>query len=183
MLDVSSINLMKAISFSVRKHAEQKRKYTFEPYVCHCLSVVQELMRFNAGEPCYSAAILHDTIEDTDTTYEDIEKEFGTVIADIVLELTDPPLSVGNRAARKEITKERLKTASWYAKTIKYADIIDNISSIVDHDPQFAKLFLSEIGEIYPEMKGGDDVLYTKLGTVINEAEIRLIHQSLHPVR
>lgn len=164
-------NLLSAINFATIKHTNQKRKYTGEPYVSHCISVAKILVDSGCEEPCIIAAILHDTIEDTQTTYEELENNFGTVIAQLVRELTDPPLSAGNRATRKQITRERLRSASWYAKTIKYADLIHNIESITEHDHKFARTFLDEVIDTMPILEGGDKLLYARLTEVILQAE------------
>ena len=80
----------------------------------------------------------------------------------MVYELTDPPLAEGNRAKRKELSRERLSRAGVGTKIINCADIIDNMHSICTHDPKFARTFLFEVGELMPLLKVKSS-LYTEL--------------------
>lgn len=136
----------KAKAFAVAKHASQKRKFTGEPYVSHPLAVSELVASIGAPETVVAAAILHDTLEDTDTTAAELRLAFGPAVAGLVVELTDVfvPGNGGNRAARKAKEAARLATVSADAQTIKVADIIDNTSSIVERDPDFAKVYLKE---------------------------------------
>jgi len=154
-------NAVKAAHFATLKHQGQMRKFGNEPYINHCFRVALRLR--DVGEPAISAALLHDTVEDTPTTYEELEREFGTIIASIVMELTDPPQSVGNRATRKAIVREKLKSASYYAKCVKCADILDNMESIIEHDKNFAKVFMIEIILLLPYLADAEDKLYKEL--------------------
>jgi len=134
-----------ALIFAVRAHGDQKRKYTNDPYVVHPIRVAEILREAKAPEVIVSAALLHDTVEDTKTTYQDLVMEFGPAMADLVMEVTDPSRPEdGNRAARKAIDREHLARASVYGKTIKLADLIDNTASIVRYDPDFARVYLAE---------------------------------------
>lgn len=80
----------RALSFAAFKHSSQRRKNGDIPYINHPLEVVKILG--DAGMTDFdvlSAAVLHDTVEDTDTTVEELQKEFGNNIANIVLECSD----------------------------------------------------------------------------------------------
>lgn len=138
----------------------QKRKYTGEPYWKHPYAVAEMV-----GETAlcqfyvYAAALLHDVVEDTQVTIETIAKLFGNKTARIVKELTDEPLSAGNRDARNKLNTERLANASAEAQTIKYADIIDNTKDIVEYDPKFAKVYLNEVYEKLKVMTKGNGEL------------------------
>ncbi len=84
----------------------------------------------------------------------------------MVYELTDPPLGEGNRAKRKELSRERLSRAGIGTKIIKCADIIDNMHSICTYDPKFARTFLFEVGELLPILNPepwSKNSLYTEL--------------------
>jgi (p)ppGpp synthase/HD superfamily hydrolase len=140
--------LEKAAAFAAMKHAGQTRKYTGEPYIVHPTAVAEMVKLAGGDEAAIAAAFLHDTLEDTDTSFSELAAEFGTEIANLVNELTDhftptffPKL---NRAARKMLETERLATISKKAKMVKLADIADNTASIVAHDPAFAKVYLVE---------------------------------------
>ncbi len=167
-----------AADFARKAHQDQKRKYTGEPYFIHCKEIVTILQRYveNVTEDMICAAYLHDTIEDTTVTYEDILRTFGKEVADLVLELTDTSKPEdGNRAVRKEIDRQRLAKASPAAQTIKLADLISNSRSIIDRDPDFAKIYLAEKDRLLEVLTSGDKLLMRmatdilKRGKVANE--------------
>ena len=111
--------------FAQNAHKEHKRKYTGDPYYVH-LDEVRNIVKSAGGTiEMQAAALLHDTIEDTEITEEDIRNEFGPVIAKLVVELTDVSKPEdGNRATRKAIDRDKLAGVSAQAQTIKYADLI-----------------------------------------------------------
>ena len=138
----------RALRFAIRAHGDQKRKYTGDPYVTHCIAVADLVAKRTDDEEIVAAALLHDTLEDTAATYDDLKSEFGSRVASIVLELTDeytkeryPDL---NRKKRKSLEAERLGGVSDDAKLVKVCDLTDNTSSIVEHDPKFASVYLVE---------------------------------------
>ena len=140
--------LEKVAKFAALKHAGQLRKYTFEPYIVHPTAVARAVAEAGGDEATIAAAYLHDTLEDTDTTYAELVVEFGSEIADLVVELTDHYTSEAfphlNRAARKALECKRIAGISAKAKMVKKADIDDNIASIMAMDPAFAKVYLPE---------------------------------------
>jgi (p)ppGpp synthase/HD superfamily hydrolase len=124
----------------------QIRKYTGEAYVTHPIRVMGLVKTVLKDPDALAAALLHDVIEDTELTKEDILTEFGPRVAEMVVALSDPPKVEGgpNRKARKALDRDRLSKASASVQTIKVADMIDNTESIVAHDPKFAKIYLEE---------------------------------------
>jgi (p)ppGpp synthase/HD superfamily hydrolase len=165
----------KAVDFATRFHGDQKRKYTNEPYINHCLSVARIVLNHGGNFGMVCAAILHDTIEDTPATLNGIQKEFGPVVAKLVEELTDVYTSEAypdmNRRARKLMECERIAGISNEAKTIKLADLIDNTSSIVEYDIDFAKTYLREKSAMLDVLAGGNPALHRRA--------IELLHESL----
>ncbi|MDG2514818.1 HD domain-containing protein [Sphingobium sp. WW5] len=117
-----------------------------------------------------AAALLHDTIEDTATTREDIAREFGEPVAALVMELTDQ-CHDGNRATRKAAEAKRLGTISPNAQTVKLADFISNTQSIVAGSPGFAKVYLREKLQVFSVMTGGDPNLYRQAMALIEDAK------------
>lgn len=133
----------KASAFAADKHAKQRRKYVDQPYFNHLASVVRTLESAGIDDPTViAAAYLHDTVEDTDATMQDIIREFGADVAELVYWLTDS--EKGNRESRTLMSSWRLARAPIQAKLIKFADIIDNTTSIREHDPAFFKVFAAE---------------------------------------
>ena len=138
-------NLNLAIGFCMGAHHGQRRKYTGEPYYTHCLEVARTLFRHSEPPAVVIAGLLHDVIEDTDRTYDDIQGIFGTHVADLVAEVTDVSKPEdGNRAARKAIDREHLATTSPEGANIKLADTISNTVSIIEYDKGFARVYIPE---------------------------------------
>ena len=79
--------IMKAYNYALEKHGDQKRN-SGEPYIIHPLQVAYTLAEMGLDEPTLAAALLHDVVEDTDTTNEDIIKEFGQEVAEMVAGVT-----------------------------------------------------------------------------------------------
>ena len=151
----------RAKAFATKCHAGQLRKYTGEPYINHPAAVVELVRSVPHTEAMLAAAWLHDTVEDTTATHEDILREFGADVFALVGMLTDASKPEhGNRAARKRIDLEHLAGAYPDAKTIKLADLIDNTRSIVAHDKNFAKVYLAEKIALLPVLIAGDTLLW-----------------------
>lgn len=152
----------KAKAFATHYHASinHRRKYTDEPYINHPAAVVELVRSVPHTEAMLCAAWLHDVVEDTPATINDIEREFGMEIAAMVGMLTDisTPRD-GNRATRKAIDRAHTAKASAEAKTVKLADLIDNTRSIIAHDPEFAKVYLREKVLLLEVLGEGDATL------------------------
>lgn len=122
--------LLDAIRFSDEKHAGQVRKGSGEPYFSHPLAVsylVAAHKRSKHLDEILAAAILHDILEDTDATFEEIARRFGPLVASIVHELTSDREAIA-KLGKKEYLKRKLLGISSYALTIKLADRLHNIS-------------------------------------------------------
>ncbi|MCU7812654.1 MAG: HD domain-containing protein [Candidatus Thiodiazotropha sp. (ex Notomyrtea botanica)] len=157
--------LLRAIEYATQAHAriDQRRKYSNQPYDVH-LKAVANLVREVADDThMIAAAWLHDAVEDTPATVQDIEREFGSDVALLVSELTDISRpSDGNRATRKLIDRQHTAKASARAKTIKLADLIDNCRDICRHDNRFSKVFLVEMEALLTVLQEGDERLYKR---------------------
>ena len=153
----------KAEQFAVQAHGPQKRKYTGDPYIVHPIEVSQIVKTVPHTNAMIAAAILHDVIEDTEATYDDVAVNFGTVVADLVEELTDVSKPEdGNRAVRKALDRAHLAKASADAQTIKLADIISNTKDIKANDPKFAKVYIPEMKALLEVLDKGDSELIKK---------------------
>ena len=129
--------VLKALAFGAHKHRDQRRKGAeASPYINHPIGLANVL--WNEGDVSdavvIAAAILHDTVEDTETTPEELEHEFGANIRNIVLEVTDdqhlPP------AMRKRLQVLKSPLASHMAKQVKLADKICNLRDILNSPPE-----------------------------------------------
>jgi (p)ppGpp synthase/HD superfamily hydrolase len=163
------------LAFATGAYAKQRRKYTSELYAMHPAEVMTIITTYSEDQVLWMAAICHDLIEDQGWTFEMLEEIFGEKVANLVVELTDGPYEPGlNRAERKSIDCLRLALASPDAQTIKYADLISNTKSIVEHDPKFAKVYLKEKRALLEVMTKGDSRLREAAMNVLIEAEERL---------
>jgi len=161
-----------ADSFAEYAHRNQKRKYTKEPYIEHPREVCNILKSKakNVTKEMLIASLLHDTVEDTDVTIEDIKHYFGKEVAYLVECLTDvSKLSDGSREKRKEIDRLHLAKASPQAKTIKLADLINNTESITKYDKVFAITYMKEKRLLLKVLKQGDKRLYKIASEIVNK--------------
>lgn len=127
--------LFKALAFSAEKHTKQRRKDVDKtPYINHPISLANILaQRWVIDENVLCAAILHDTIEDTETTVDELQEHFGDKITSIVLEVTDDKSL--EKSVRKQKQVEHAATISHEAKLVKLADKIANITDIINTPP------------------------------------------------
>ena len=128
--------ILKAIRFSAEKHSEQRRKDSkASPYINHPIQVAETL--WSVGDVrdvnLLMAAVLHDTIEDTDTTAEEIRNLFGEDVLSLVLEVTDDKSLP--KQTRKQLQVEHAPHKSPRAKLLKLSDKINNVHDIVGSPP------------------------------------------------
>lgn len=169
-----------ALGFATAAHIKQKRKYTGDPYIVHPIAVYTKLQDLGFHEDELIAALLHDVVEDTDVTLQEIEENFGTIIARLVEHLTDvytkeafPEL---NRKERKRLEIERIAKIPGKAKSIKLADILDNTASIVDNDPDFSVVYLPEIEKTLAVLGEGDERLVKEAYALLQESQLKLAY-------
>lgn len=146
-----------AMMFAREVHANQRRKYTNNPYTDHLAEVAGIVVTVappDFADMMVSVAWLHDCAEDQDVPIAHLRAEFGDCVADGVRLLSD--FERGNRAERKAMSRDRLGNAPGWVQTIKCADLISNTSSIVLHDPKFAAVYLEEKRLLLARMTGAD---------------------------
>ncbi len=122
--------LEKALLAASKSHEGQYRKNTDIPYITHPVTVGMMLLKKGYREEVVAAGILHDTVEDTPLTLDEIKREFGPSIAEIVEGSSEPDKSLSWKD-RKEHTIEFLKTASEDVRAVVCADKLHNIRSII----------------------------------------------------
>ena len=131
-----SLRLLRALAFAAEKHRDHRRKdANASPYINHLISAARILAEEGlvTDEELIVAAVLHDTIEDTETSYAELQTQFGTAVADIVREVTDDTSL--HKVQRKLLQEERALAASPRAKQLMIADKISNIHDIMHHPP------------------------------------------------
>ena len=122
--------IFRAIEFATKAHSGQCRKGTRIPYIIHLLNVARTLIQLECSESVIIAGILHDTLEDTRVTLDDILEAFGKKIADLVGSVSEPNKSELIWENRKAHTIKNLKTASQEQLILSLADKLDNIREI-----------------------------------------------------
>lgn len=161
--------------FAEYHHHGQVRKYTGEPYANH-LRAVADLVASVSGTPdMVAAAWLHDVIEDTDVGWSELRRYFPDDVVEHVAYLTDVSRPEdGNRAKRKAMDREWISQARPDTKTIKLADLIDNTQSIVEHDPEFARVYLREKAALLEVLRPGNSALYTVALKILRDSTSRM---------
>jgi len=163
--------------FATEAHGkiDQRRKYTGEPYITHPEAVAAIVASVPHTHEIVAAAWLHDTVEDTGVTIDQVRREFGDVVAELVGWLTDVSKpSDGNRAARKAIDREHSGRAPADAKTVKLADLIDNSRTILQYDPGFARTYIREKRALLPLLREGDATLWARADSIVQQAVLAL---------
>ena len=128
--------ILKALSFAANKHRHQVRKGSEPiPYINHPIALADLLVRTaNISDPVtIAAALLHDTVEDTNTSFQELEAEFGPEISQLVAELTDDKNLL--KEERKRLQVEHAPSLSPRARDVKLADKICNLRDIVKDPP------------------------------------------------
>jgi len=147
-----------AIEFAAKAHYSQFRKGTDIPYISHPYGVGMILLQAGCEEDAVIAGILHDTLEDTDTTEEDLLKNFGPTVLEIVKGCSEPDKQA-SWEDRKKHTIEYLKHAPLTIRQVACADKIHNLRSI--------KRDIATIGEtVWGKFKRGKEFqkwYYTEL--------------------
>ncbi|WP_422484758.1 HD domain-containing protein [Gudongella sp. DL1XJH-153] len=123
------IRIKKAIRFAVKAHGDQMRKGTDFPYIEHPLHVGILLSKAGMGDEVVIAGILHDTLEDTDTTEDELRSEFGEEILKLIKLESEPDRTLPWNQ-RKNHTVEHLRNASRDVKMIALCDKLSNIMDI-----------------------------------------------------
>ena len=171
----------KLFEYVTAKHGDQKRKYTGEPYVNHCMSVAKIVSEHE--DNCVEIALCHDLFEDTDCNFKglynqllwigygrDESYDICTCVTELTDEFTHEKYPYHNRGKRKVLEAKRLGKISYRSQSVKYADLIDNTSSIVAHDTGFAKVYLKEKERVLENMRGGNKDLLNKCLNSLEEA-------------
>ncbi len=138
--------LDRAIVFAVRAHAGTERRGKGFPYIVHPLEAVEIVATMTSDQELLAAAALHDTVEDTDVTLEQIRAEFGERIASLVaIESDEPHLdedSLEGWRARKQAAIDRIASAPRDAKMVALGDKLSNMRTIArDYAVQGDKLW------------------------------------------
>ncbi len=156
------------IEFAKKKHAGQTRKFTNEPYIEHPLRVAEILKNYNVENDLLIVACLHDTIEDTDATYDEIKEQFGKKIADFVKELTKDQNEI-DKIGKTEHLIKKINLMSKNALTVKLADRLDNVNGLPKTDQEFIKKYATQTKKIINNLKQPLDSTQRELFNLIKK--------------
>jgi GTP diphosphokinase / guanosine-3',5'-bis(diphosphate) 3'-diphosphatase len=165
--------LLRAIAFAAEKHRNQRRKDSeASPYINHPIALADVLA--NEGGvtdiTVLAAAILHDTIEDTETSEVELRSQFGDAITDAVLAVSDDKTLV--KSERKRMQVAHAATLSRTAKLVKLADKICNVRDVAHHPPdrwslerrqeyfEWAKEVIDQLRGVHPTLEAVFDQAY-----------------------
>ena len=165
------IERAKTFAYAAHSAVGQLRKYTNEHYFTHVAEVANLVYNFGGTNEMIAAAYLHDVVEDTEVTIEQIEEHFGNSVAYLVSMVTEVSTKVdGNRATRKLKDAMHYANGSRESQTIKLCDIISNVGSIAQHDPEFAKVYIAEKQQILDLLTKADPIAIIAAQREINKA-------------
>ena len=165
--------ILRAVAFAAHKHRDQRRKdKDASPYINHPIQLATVLWEEGGvrDPEVIAAALLHDTLEDTETTWQELRGVFGEEIADVVLEVTDTKWI--KKALRKRLQVARAAHSSDNAKLVKLADKICNLRDIGAHPPagwslqrkqqyfDWAKEVVDQLRGTHPELERRFDEVY-----------------------
>ena len=164
--------IFKALEFASLKHRDQRRKDAdASPYINHPIALANVLTREGVLEDVVlAAAILHDTLEDTQTTAGELREHFGARIAGIVEEVTDDKNLL--KAERKRLQIEHAAAISREARLVKLADKICNVRDVANHPPakwdltrrreyfEWAKAVVDQLRGVHPALEKKFDEAY-----------------------
>ncbi len=134
-----------ALKFATRMHEGQYRS-NGEPYINHPIRVAQKVEKYKVSKDLdilKMAAYLHDTLEDTSATYEDLAAVFGSAVASIVLELTTDK-DMKTEMGKTKYLEIKMKNMSSWALVIKLCDRLDNISDLSICSEEFRRRYTDE---------------------------------------
>lgn len=172
--------ILKALRFSADKHTDQRRRDArSSPYINHPIQVAEVLWSVGGvrDQVVLTAAILHDTIEDTDATPEEIGREFGAETLALVLEVTDDKSLP--KEVRKQLQVESASTKSPRAKLIKLADKICNLHDLIHSPPSSWSLkrrqeYLLWTEKVIKGVRGSNRELEARYDEVLTEGKKNL---------
>ena len=176
----------KAITFAAKKHANQKRKGFNQSYMYHPLEVLSLVTLLTDDEDVWCGALLHDTVEDTDTTIEEVRSEFGDRVADMVADESEDKRGNVNKADtwvdRKKEAIDHIKSiTNTGSKMICLCDKVSNLRSMQllqfdkgDHfldafnmkDPKMHYWYYNELKDALSELK--DYAIYKEFAFLID---------------
>lgn len=178
-----------AYQFAFAAHGAigQLRKYTGLPYISHTVNVAALVNSVTQNRldnvTLVSAALLHDVLEDTALTPNGLQQFFDKKIVEMVESVTNVSIAYPEmlRYDRKKMDREALIGKGYGTHTLKLADTIDNMLTVVDFDALYAKTSVVEAQALVDILSGGDSRLRSVAGSLIEDNLARLHDMRLKP--
>ena len=164
--------VQRAFDFAADAHESinQRRKYSDLPYIVHPVAVALRVAQLDGSPVMIASALLHDTVEDTPVTIEQIYTEFGAEVGKMVNGLTDVSvLADGNRKVRKALDAEHTRVQCADTHTVRLADIEHNLHDIVANDPGFAPRWVGEKVILVQHCADGHPVLVEEVTRLVTD--------------
>jgi (p)ppGpp synthase/HD superfamily hydrolase len=162
--------LIKAQEFATQKHLGQKRKFNGSDYITHPASVAELVSHFGGNTEMIAAAWLHDVVEDTNTSIDEIKKEFGSKIANFVNELTNPT-EVEKNGNKSKYIADKMPQMSDESLTIKLCDRLNNVSDFKNADKKWANKYANKTRFIINSLKDSGRSLNINQQKIVSEIE------------
>ncbi len=176
-----SFKVEQAIRAASILHQDQLRMGTLPlPYISHLMAVVLILSDYTDDEDTIVAALLHDTLEDTDYTLDELREDFGGPVSEIVLSLTEPKMAGEKKLGwldRKREYNKQLKQASEKALIIAAADKSHNFRTVVEEYSEDHKRFLEDFG---PQTSDRMEIYQTMANTLNSRLKSDIVHEFNH---
>ena len=160
--------IIKAKILSEKAHEKQKRKFDGSPYSVHPDSVAKIILENKSSKhinELVSSAYLHDVIEDTGITFEQLLAEFGYMVASIVLEVTNE-FSLVKVYGKKNYMSNKVLTLTNYGLVVKLADRLDNVSDLYLADKNFRERYIDETKYVIQVLEDFRDLTGTQIKLV-----------------
>ena len=162
--------LAKTLAYATEAHEGAKRRYTGDPYIEHPIAVAAIVTNVPHTKVMLQVCLLHDVVEDTEKTFDDIRENFGVDVAIGVEWMSDiSKKEDGNRRIRKQLDREHTAQAPPEFKTCKLADLIHNSISILEYDPNFSVAYIAEMNLLLEVLTEGDETLWKQAQQIVND--------------
>ena len=165
----------KAVKFAVEAHQGTERRGKGYPYIVHPMEAAAIVATISNDQELLAAAILHDTVEDTDVTIEQIREQFGDRVAELVQHETAPLDENMTWREKKTVQVHQLVSAPYYSKLVALGDILSNMYGIaIDY-----RRVGDEVWKLFHAPNGKSDVewYYRSLGEALSELSDTLAYQ------
>jgi len=145
-------DIMSALHFATERHRGQTRKFNGEDYVQHCVRVADSVSQHTDKHKVIVAAILHDTLEDTETTQAELVQRFGEDVASLVLALTNDEEEMAKVGGKRAYLANKINTLASDELLIKLADRLDNTSDLQSAtNKEWSRKYCEETRHIFLE--------------------------------